>query len=87
MRDIIRMERGSELALEANRYFDIRRWKLADTEFNKVIQGWNIEAESTEEYYTVTNIYQMHFSQKDYFWPIKHNNILVNSNLIQNVGW
>ncbi|MBD5275307.1 MAG: RagB/SusD family nutrient uptake outer membrane protein [Bacteroides sp.] len=87
MRDIIRMERGSELVLEANRYFDIRRWKLADTEFNKVIQGWNIEAESTEEYYTVTNIYQMHFSQKDYFWPIKHNNILVNSNLIQNVGW
>ncbi len=87
MREIIRMERGSELALEANRYFDIRRWKLGESEYNKVVQGWNIEGENIEEYYIVTPLYQMHFSQKDYLWPIKQNDILINSNLIQNVGW
>ena len=35
MRDILRQERGIELALEGNRYFDVRRWKIGETEYNK----------------------------------------------------
>lgn len=87
MRDIIRQERGIELALEGNRYFDIRRWKLAESEYNKVVRGWNIKEENAEDYYMVTPIYQMKHSQKSYLWPIKQYNILINSNLIQNPGW
>lgn len=87
MRDIVRQERGIELALEGNRFFDIRRWKLAETEYNKVIRGWNIKEENAEDYYMVTPIYQMKYSQKYYLWPIKRYDILINSNLIQNPGW
>lgn len=87
MRDIIRQERGIELALEGNRFFDIRRWKLGEIEYNKVIRGWNIQEENTDDYYMVVPIYQMKYSLKNYLWPIKQYDIMINSNLIQNVGW
>lgn len=87
LREIIRQERGIELALEANRFYDIRRWKLGESEYNKVIRGWNVQGETEEDYYIVTPIYQMNYSQKDYLWPIKYSDIIVNSNLIQNPGW
>ena len=87
MRDILRQERGIELALEGNRYFDVRRWKIGETEYNKVIRGWNIKEDNADDYYLITPIYQMKYSSKDYLWPIKKNNILINSNLVQNPGW
>lgn len=87
MREIIRQERGIELALEGNRFFDIRRWKLGETEYNKVIRGWNVQGENTEDYYMVIPIYQMKYALKDYLWPIKKYDILINSNLVQNLGW
>lgn len=87
LREIIRQERGIELALEGSRFFDIRRWKLGETEYNKVIRGWNVQEESTDAYYTVKPIFQMKYSQKSYLWPIKQYNILINSNLVQNPGW
>ena len=87
MREIIRQERGIELALEGVRFYDIRRWNLGETEYNKVVRGWNIKGENKEDYYIVTPIFQMQYSQKDYLWPIKKYNIIINSNLVQNPGW
>ena len=87
MREIVRRERQIELALEGQRYHDLRRWKLAETEFNKSVRGWNVSQETTEEFYKVRHIYNQNFYLKDYLWPIKENSLIINPKLIQNPGW
>ncbi len=88
LRDIIQRERGSEMALEGSRFWDLKRWKKAPTALNDVITGWNIMKETTDDYYKVVTLFKQTFiSPRDYFWPIKDNDISVNSNLVQNLGW
>ena len=57
MRDIIHQERMIELALEGHRYWDLRRWKLADEYFSQPIRGWNIFRPDVEGFYEVENIF------------------------------
>ena len=87
LREIIRRERQVELALEGQRYYDIRRWKLASKEFNKPVRGWNVGESTTEDFYRIRYIYNQKFYQRDYLWPIKEQSLIVNTNLIQNPGW
>lgn len=42
MREIIQRERTIELAFEGHRFWDLRRWKTANEELNRPIQGWDI---------------------------------------------
>ena len=46
-----------------------------------------MEKGNAEEYYEVRNIAQMKYSQKDYLWPLKYDDIINNPNLKQNPGW
>ena len=39
-----------ELALEGHRYWDIKRWKLADDYFNRPIKGWNVFKSDTKAF-------------------------------------
>jgi hypothetical protein len=87
MRNIIRQERMIELAFEGKRFWDVRRWLLAETELNKPIRGWNIMGEVPEDYYNVITLHQLSFSEKEYLWPIRQGELLKNTNLIQNPGW
>ena len=87
MREIIRHERQIELALEGQRYFDLRRWKTAVRELSKPIQGWSIDQETVAGFYQVRNIYFRQFYTKDYLWPIKEQNLIINPKLIQTYGW
>lgn len=88
MREIIRKERQIELALEGVRYHDLRRWKLARSTYNNTfIRGWSIDQENTEDYYVIRNIAQKKYSQKDYLWPVKYDDIIRNPKLKQNPGW
>ncbi len=87
LREIIRHERSIEFALEGERFWDLRRWKKAPEELNKPITGWDVDQESSEAYYRVKILFNQQFSLKDYFWPIRERDLVVNRNLVQNPGW
>lgn len=88
MREVIHRERSIELALEGQYYFDVRRWKTATKEFSKPVQGWNVQGETVQDYYQIKTIYTPKvYLNKQYFWPIKEHNIIVNPRLIQSFGW
>lgn len=88
LRDIIRQERRIELAFEGHRNFDVRRWLEGDQYFNNPVTGWSVDGSSTSTFYVVKTIGQRSFiTPRDYLFPIKYSEILVNSNLVQNPGW
>lgn len=95
MRDIIHQERVIELAFESHYFYDLRRWSGGTQkskfdifeQYNKLMRGWNIEGENTEDYNIVRTIYSPKFSQRDLLWPIRESDILGNKNLVQNPGW
>jgi starch-binding outer membrane protein, SusD/RagB family len=87
MRAIIHKERLNELAFEGQRFWDLRRWKEAATEYQKGIYGFDVTSSKPEDYYTKTFIYEQTFGLKDYLWPIPTSYIEVNPNLVQNIGW
>ena len=89
MRKIIQQERMIELAFEGQRFFDIRRWKLADEQWDKQpVRGWNPDGETAAEYYQVVQLREgRDFLFKDYLWPIAISDLYVNSNLVQTFGW
>lgn len=87
LRDIIHQERLIELAFEGHRFWDLHRWKQAVNVMNEPITGWDINQESSENYYQPRIIFNQKFSTRDYFWPIREAELLVNSNLLQTPGW
>jgi hypothetical protein len=87
MREIIRRERLNELAFEGSRFWDLRRWKLAEKYMNMPVRGLNIRGETAADYYTDMEIYNLEFTSRDYLWPIRQSVLLKNKNLVQNLGW
>lgn len=87
LREIIHQERAIELAFEGQRFWDLKRWKKAARDLTYRVQGWNIFGEQAEDYYIVSTIHRREFKQKDYFWPIKELELIINKNLVQNPGW
>jgi hypothetical protein len=87
MREIIHRERMIELSFEGARFWDLRRWKEAKTYMNKPVRGLNIAGRTTEDFYKVRTVFNLHFSDKDYLWPIRQSTLLINDNLVQNPGW
>lgn len=89
MRDIIQRERLNELAFEGARFWDLRRWKLAEIYMNAPIRGLNSNraVETHDDFYIIQNLWIQHFEVKDYLWPIRTQNLLKNRNLVQNPGW
>lgn len=87
MREIIQRERMNELAFEGVRFWDLRRWKLAETYMNKPVRGLDLTGETAETFYRVKTIFPLKFEKKDYLWPIRQNVLLSNKALVQNLGW
>jgi hypothetical protein len=75
--------------LKVPAFWDLRRWKLAAQELNKNITGWdrNQDKDHPELFYQEQTFYQQRFvAPRDYFWPIKESDLLVNPNLVQKSG-
>lgn len=87
MREIIHRERLIELSFEGQRFFDLRRWRKSLEYTNKPIRGWNVTEKSEEGYYQVKYIYFRKFMPKDYFWPIRIDDIYKNRKLKQSPLW
>lgn len=87
LREIIRQERLNELAFEGKRFWDIRRWKIAEDLLNQPVKGWNMQGTNTEEYYNLVTFSELTFTTKDYFWPIREYALRQNKNLVQNPYW
>lgn len=92
MRDIIRQEWNIEFAFEGYRFWNVRRWKTANIEFNEKSMGWNVVAKDADNFYNngrgPVTVYSGNtfVAPRDYFWPIRSLEIQ-NSGCVQNVGW
>ena len=88
MRTVIQNERRIELAFEENRYFDIRRWKIAETVMNQPRRGETIIQSGNSTTYNIVNVLTTKFLQpKMYLYPVPYDEVLKNPNMKQNPGW
>lgn len=89
MRDVIRNERRIEMAFEEQRYWDARRWKIAEQVFNKTLSGMKVtkQAANTFTYQVVPVAPIVFLAPKMYLYPIPFGELAKDANLIQNFGW
>lgn len=91
MRELIRNERYVEFCFEKKRYWDLRRWKLAESVLNgKKYHGALITKHSNGTFtyiYPEVDATPIVFESKMYFMPIPQGEIDKNGNLEQNPGW
>src|SRR5699024_11072428 len=84
----IQNERRVELALEAQRWFDVRRWKIAPVTGNFVEKRMAPTiGESGKITYKLEPVVQRKFHSKDYLVPIPADEIKKDPKLIQNPGY
>ncbi len=87
LREIIRQERMIELCFEGKKFWDVRRWKIADKLLNRKVKGWNVNGSTAIEYYNIINIESIQFQTKEYLWPLSQSAMRRNKNLLQNPFW
>lgn len=86
MREAIRKERRVELAFENSRFFDVRRWKIAETTENGKMWGMNIDGVESA-FYNLKSFETRVFTKKHYLFPLPQTDINNDTQLIQNTGW
>jgi len=89
MRDLIRNERRIEMAFEEQRYWDARRWKIAEQVFNKNLTGMKVTDigggnVAYQSFVAGKIIFQ---APKMYYYAIPYSELTKNTKLIQNFGW
>jgi hypothetical protein len=84
LRDAIRYERRVELAFEEHRFYDVRRWKIADVTENKPAGGVIITKTATGFTYTPkVALDGRSFQTKHYWLPIPRAEILSSNNKLE----
>ncbi|HZY81712.1 MAG TPA: RagB/SusD family nutrient uptake outer membrane protein [Cyclobacteriaceae bacterium] len=86
LRAIVRHERVVELAFEGQRFFDIRRWRIAENVMPGKVYGMTYVDGGTLKTVEVTG-WQNYWSNKNYLWPIPQVERDLNDNLGQNPEW
>lgn len=89
MRDAIRRERQVELAFEEHRFYDVRRWRIANVTENVPAYGVDVTKSGTTTTYTrKVALSGRAFADKHYWLPIPRSEILSsNGKLPQNTGY
>jgi len=84
--ELLMDERAVEFVAEGQRFFDIRRWRLAEKIWNNgagyiLTDTWNVKVQ--EEY---VNVQPLQF-QRFYIMQIPPSEIIMNKNMTQNTPW
>ena len=83
MKDAIRLERRIELAFEGHRFFDVRRWMIAEDTENMQMHGFEITKSITEKGKKVP-VRKHTFRKAMYFLPIPYKETVKSDDLVQN---
>ena len=86
---LIRNERRCEFAFEESRFWDIRRWKIANDVYSKPLHGVRItkKEDGTFHYDYNMEVAKPYWDDRMYRLPIDHNEVLFNPNIVQNPGY
>lgn len=87
MREAIRKERRIELAFETHRYFDTRRWKIAEQTDGGDFWGMNVDGTNNNAFFQRTVFEKRVFLPKMYLWNIRQDELNKNRNMVGNPGW
>ncbi len=85
MRERIRHERRIELCFENHRFWDVRRWMIAEQVDNKTVHRVTVAADGTISYPVFQH--RVFDASKHYLFPIPQKEIDKNRLLEQNPGW
>lgn len=82
-------ERRVELAFEEHRFWDVRRWKIADQTDNITIHRMQIfkNVKTGKKTYTIEKLQERRFFSQHYYLPIPRTEIEKDPNLAQNEGY
>jgi hypothetical protein len=86
LRTVIRQERLVELAFEGQRFFDIRRWKIAENVMPGKVYGMTYADGAVLKTVEVTG-WQNYWQNRNYLWPIPQMERDLNTGLGQNPDW
>jgi hypothetical protein len=89
VRKVVRMERRVELCCEGIRWFDIRRWKIAEElpEVTGACYGMNQYGSNAADFFKRTQ-YQTRVWKRQYYWmPVYIDEMEKNPNLVQAPFW
>jgi hypothetical protein len=87
MRSVIQNERRIELAFEEQRFWDVRRWKIAEQTDNKLMHGQEVTKNGSVYNYKTIGVRPHVFRPAMYLWPLPQIELSKSPELIQNTGW
>ena len=92
--DKIRQERRVELAFEGHRYWDLRRWRIAEDYLSRDMHGLKFILDYKTRKFRVQKIDKIDgatktplFRPENYYFPITHARTNQNRNLVENPGY
>lgn len=87
MREIIHNERRIEMAFEEQRYWDIRRWRIAEDVFSEPLKGLEIRSSEGSQTFELVDVLTTTFATRQYLYPISYDEVVKNDNMVQNPNW
>jgi hypothetical protein len=89
----IQHERKVELFFEAHRYWDLRRWRIAEDKLSKPSSGLQFRLDYNTRKYKIVVLENYdgstppHFYERNYYFPITLGRTAQNPNLVENPGY
>ncbi len=87
MRTYIQNERRIELGFEGHRFWDVRRWRIADQTDNILSMGMEVDRTNTTVTYKPFAVRQRNFRTAMYLWPFPQSEVAKSPELIQNPSY